>query len=95
MNDAFPQIKVSQLKDLPIRDIDFSSSGDVLLHDSIVEIVRQLLDLRSSEKNTRVGQTKKLISRRIEALEQDLDNSVFELYRLNKEECRVVIDGCD
>ena len=90
VNDAFPQIKVGQLKSLPIRTIDISDPTDVARHDRMVSMVQQMLDLNKRLAAANTDQEKNVLKRQIEATDRQIDLLVYELYGLTDEEIALV-----
>jgi len=90
VNDAFPQIKIGQLRLLPIRTIDFSDAADTARHNRMVELVEQMLDLNKQLAEAKVPQAKTVLQRRIETTDRQIDRLVYELYELTEEEIKIV-----
>jgi len=89
MNDAFPQIKVGQLKQLPIRTIDFNDKQDKARHDKMVSLVERMLELHKKLPNTE-GAEKTQIEQLIARTDREIDALVYELYDLTEEERAIV-----
>ena len=86
--DAFPQIKVSQLQNLP-----FPISEDSLWesrHTIMVSLVKKMLELSTKIKSACSEQSKTLIQRQIDGIDNEIDKLVYELYGLTEEEIRIV-----
>jgi hypothetical protein len=90
VNDAFPQIKVGQLKQLPIRTIDFNDPTDKARHDRLVAIVENMLVWHKQLAATRTPQEKEVLERRIAATDHLIDQLVYELYGLTDAEIKLV-----
>ena len=86
---SFPRISVGDLKKLPIRTIDFSDPHDKAGHDKIVKLVEQMLDLNKNLSDAKVPQAKTVLQREIETTDRQIDQLVYELYGLTKEEIRI------
>jgi len=86
INDAFPQIKVGQLKSLPIRAIDFSNPEEVAQHDKLVALVESMLEHQKKHHEARMEQDKELYERQIKLLDAQIDRLVYDLYGLAEEE---------
>jgi hypothetical protein len=87
---TFPEIRIYELRSLPIRPIDFSSPDDVARHDRMVALVERMLDLvpkRRAEKNP---QTAAQLDAQIAATDRQIDRLVYDLYGLTDEEVRLV-----
>lgn len=86
-DEAFPQIKVTQLKDLPIP---VPTPADKSRHDKMVAIVAQMLELNKQLALARTEHEKTALQRQIEATDKQIDQLVYELYGLTDEEIKVV-----
>lgn len=91
VNDAFPQIKVSQLKQLPIA----INEQDKAQHDRLVALVQQMLDLHKTLSTARDPRTREQLHRHIESTDHAIDRLVYELYDLTEEEIRIVESNSD
>ena len=89
-NDAFPQIKVEQLKNLPIYLLDLSATDDKAKHDQMVQLVEQMLALHKQLADAKTGHEQTLIQRQIDVTDQQIDKLVYELYELTEEEIKIV-----
>jgi len=90
VNDAFPQIKVGQLKSLPIRMIDFADPRNKARHDQMVALVEQMLDLNKQLAEAKIPQAKAVLQRQIETTDRQIDELVYELYGLTDEEIKII-----
>jgi len=87
---TFAQVKVVNLKPLPIRTIDFDDPEDKKMHDKMVKLVERMLDLNKKLAEAKVPDTKKRLQRRIAATNTEIDRLVYELYELTEEEIDIV-----
>ena len=76
----------------PIRTIDSSNPSDKSHHDSMVALVRQMLELHKQLASVKTGHDKTVIQRQIDATDRQIDQLVYELYGLTEEEVRIVED---
>ncbi len=86
------EYKPMYLARLPIRVIDFGNPADVDLHDRMVALVDDLLDLHrqlDGASDVQRGVIEALIARR----ERSVDELVYELYGLSDDEVGVVEGG--
>jgi hypothetical protein len=90
IDDAFPQIKVGQLKSLPIPAINFSDPIDKSRHDRMVKLVEQMLLLHKQLVAAKTPDEKTRIQRRIDTTDHQIDRLVYELYGLTEEEIKIV-----
>ena len=86
---VFAQVKLSKLKLLPIRTIDFGDLADKAKHDKMVEMVEKMLQLHK-ELPTKSGQAKTLAERQIAATDAQIDRLVYDLYGLTEDEIKIV-----
>lgn len=89
---TFPQIKVSQLRSLPIA---LAGSGKDFrrLHDSISKLGSTLLDLKARLQKSSTTHERNLIQRQISLTEVETDRLVYELYGLTEAEIQIVEQG--
>jgi len=92
---AFPQVKVSSLRSLPIRTIDFTNPTDQAAHDRMVELVETMLTLHKELAAAKTDHSRTLIQRQITATDQRIDRLVYELYGLTDEEVRIVEEATE
>jgi len=78
------------LSQLPIRPIDFSNKSDKSAHDEMVSLVESMLSLHKKLAAAKTSHAKEVISREIEATDQQIDRLVYSLYGLSDEEIRIV-----
>ncbi|MBC8402237.1 MAG: N-6 DNA methylase [Candidatus Marinimicrobia bacterium] len=88
--DAFPQIKVGQLKSLPIRLINFADPTDKSRHDKMVNLVYHMLDLHERLNKTKTPHDREVLQRQINATDRQIDRLVYELFDLTEEEIGIV-----
>ena len=90
VNDAFPQIKVEQLKTLPIPFIDLSDPTHKARHDRMVLLVEKMFTLHKQLMASKTPNEKTIIERQIETVDQQIDRLVYDLYGLTDEEIKIV-----
>jgi hypothetical protein len=82
--------KTKYLKPFPIRTIDFQNPDDVALHDKMVKLVEQMLQLHKNLDAAKTPNEKKMLGRQIDATDKQIDKLVYELYNLTEEEIEIV-----
>jgi hypothetical protein len=87
---AFPQIKVMQLKALPIPKLNLSSGADKARHDKMVALVNSMLGLHKQLSAAKTAVQKEFIQHKIEATDASIDRLVYDLYGLTKKEIAIV-----
>ena len=91
--DAFPQIKVGQLRNLPIPPIDFGNPDDVAKHDKMVTLVERMLELTAKKVDENNPETLRLLETQLDASDRQIDRLVYDLYGLTAEEIKLVEHG--
>jgi len=84
--------KTMFLKKLPIRHIDFDNPADKKIHDDLVALVEKMLKLNkrlAPIRNTPCNERDELL-REINRTDKEIDNLVYDLYRLTKEERKII-----
>ena len=76
---VFPQVKLSKVKQLPIRTIDFSNPFEKKFHDDLVALVDVMIDLNKRVQTTS-GAEKEQIQTQIEKTDTEIDDLVYKLY---------------
>lgn len=87
---TFPKIKGTYLKQLPIRLIDFSNPADKSHHDRLVKLVEHMLDLRKQLAAAKTPDDQTRLKRQIDVTDRLIDQLVYDLYGLTKEEVEMV-----
>ena len=87
---VFAQVKIVNLKPLPIRIIDFDNPDDVAQHDKTVKLVDRMLDLHKKLAAAKIPDDKTRIQRQIATTDNQIDNLVYRLYGLTQEEIAIV-----
>jgi len=81
------------LEPIPIRTIDFDNPTDKANHDQLVQWVEQMLALNKQRAANNDPHTMKIIERRIEATDKQIDQLVYRLYDLTTTEIEIVEKG--
>jgi len=87
---TFPEIRIYELRSLPIRTIDFSSSEEKTQHDKLVALEDNMLELQKKYHEARMDLDKELYERQIKIVDAQIDGLVYDLYGLAEEEVKVV-----
>jgi len=75
---------------LPIHDIDFSIPAERSRHDRMVNNVDSMIILKKRLSVTESSAQKEILHRQIEATDREIDQLVYELYSLTKEEIKII-----
>lgn len=92
LRGGYFRFKTKYLKPFPIRIIDFQNFDDVALHDKMVKLVDQMLQLHKNLDAAKTPNEKKMLERQIDATDKQIDKLVYELYDLTEEEIKIVED---
>jgi type I restriction-modification system DNA methylase subunit len=87
---VFSEVGARQVKELPIRKIDFTSQTDKEKHDALVSLVDQMLSLNKQLADAHTDHEKTTFQRQIDATDRQIDKLVYELYGLTEEEIKIV-----
>ena len=74
---------------LPIRRINLDDSAEMAVHDHIVRQVEAMLTMQGQLAATKSDAQKKVIQRRIDTTDSEIDKLVYELYGLTAEEIAI------
>jgi len=80
------QIKNQFLEKLPIPAINFSDRTEKALHDRMVFLVEKMLLLNKKTHASRSPQNQKSLEQEIQEVDLEIDNLVYKLYGLSKEQ---------
>ena len=87
---AFTKFRTNQLSPLPIRVIDFGDPVDVDMHDRMLSLVDQMLELNKKLAESKMPQATEMVKRQIETTDRQIDDLVYELYDLTDDEIKIV-----
>ena len=78
------------LSPFPVRTIDFNKPVEKKMHDQMVQLVEQMLNLNKQLAEAKTDHEKTLLQRQIETTDNQIDKMVYELYGLTPEEIAIV-----
>ncbi|MGF1470295.1 MAG: Eco57I restriction-modification methylase domain-containing protein [Rubrobacteraceae bacterium] len=78
------------IEQLPIRTIDFFDAEDAARHETMVELVEQMLGLHEKVEEAKIETERTVIGHQMSATDRQIDNLVYELYGLTDEEIQIV-----
>ncbi|MEK0336230.1 MAG: TaqI-like C-terminal specificity domain-containing protein, partial [Nitrosopumilus sp.] len=87
---GFYRYKTKYIEQIPIRTIDFFSQRDKTRHDQTVELVNQMLASHEQLQKIKTDHDRNLIQRKIDLLDRQIDQLVYELYDLTDKEIEIV-----
>lgn len=88
--EALAEVKKTFVEKLPICDIDFNNPQEKVLHDKMVSLVEQMLDLNKKLQHVKIAHDRDLIERQLKITDNYIDRLVYELYGLTEEEITVI-----
>jgi hypothetical protein len=86
----FQKILIKDCRKFPIHQIDFSNTEEKKMHDNMVEMVTQMLDVQKKYHNAKTENEKTIYKKQIDILDNQIDQLVYKLYGLTKEEIKIV-----
>ena len=75
---------------LPIRQIDSQNPDDKILSSRVVTLVDSMLVLQNQLTSTKSSAKRDIIQRQINATDAEIDQLVYDLYRLTEKEIAIV-----
>ncbi len=81
---SIAQVKKTDLDELPIALVDSDAMSP------LVRLVEQVLALNLDLDRAKTSHEKKIVERRITAIESQIDHTVYDLYRLTKDEIALI-----
>jgi len=84
------QITMSQIKQLPIYQINNSDPQEKLNHDKIVKFVKIILALNKQKFTLQTEPERKIIQEQIDEVDSQINELVYSLYGLTKDEKQIV-----
>ena len=90
MRTTFPKIKGSYLEQLPLPQLDLKNGIDRKRHDTIAVVVDQLLKGYAELAQLKLSSSRERAQAKLQHLDRRLDELVFDLYGLSKEDRKFV-----
>jgi type I restriction-modification system DNA methylase subunit len=75
---------------LPVRRVESFDESDWTIHDQILTLVDRATDLRDRRSDTLTSQDKTILQNRIDAVDRQIDQFVYQLYGLTEDEITLV-----
>jgi hypothetical protein len=89
----FPKVIITDARCLPFPRVDVSTPSGRMLHDSLVDLVNQLLSVLSKIDQASVASDTAILERHVAVLDGRIDQVVYELYGLTDDEIALVESG--
>lgn len=87
---SIAQVKKVDLDQLPVAVMDFCKAQHKARHDKMVSLVEQMLDLQKQLAAVKTPDDRTRLQRQIDATDRLIDQLVYDLYGLTKEEVEMV-----
>lgn len=84
------EYKPMYLAQLPIRVIDFDDPSEKSIHDKLVDLADQMLELHKKKSALPLSAEREKIEREIVVTDEKIDEIVYKLYRITDEERKVI-----
>lgn len=83
-------VGTNELEALPVKEIDFKSKSETGLHNEIVKLASQLLQLKEEIQEQKLETNKTQLQNKVDYCEGRINEIVYQLYGLTKEEIKIV-----
>lgn len=87
---TFPEIRIYELRSLPIYRLDLANPSDRAKHGKINTLVERMLTLHQQLINAKSASDKTFLQRQIDQIDAQINRAVYELYDLTEEEIAIV-----
>ncbi len=88
--EALAQVKRGHLAQLPIVTLNFTKSDHKATHNRIVHLVTQMLDLNQRLPTALDPHSQTVLTRQMEAIDEEIDKVVYGVYNLTEEEIEII-----
>ena len=86
----FPKLNPADIKQLPIRAINFDDAADKAAHDKLVNLVEQMLEAQRELSSAVTERDTNRATHKIASLDNRIDQLVYQLYELTEAEIAIV-----
>jgi type I restriction-modification system DNA methylase subunit len=88
--EALAEVKKTNVAHLPIRTIDFNNPAEKKMHNALVSLVENMLELNKQLQKVNFDSEKEPIERQIAATDNKIDQLVYRLYNITEEERKLI-----
>jgi hypothetical protein len=90
----FPQFKVNELAQFPIRSIDLSDPADKARHDEMAALVTRMVELNKKKHSGKPAPSElDRLEREMAATDAEIDGLVYDLYGITEDERKIIEGG--
>lgn len=79
--------------EIPIKEMDFSNQKEKQAHDKIVNMVKNIIELKKKLNLVKLKDEQDMINRQIDALEIQINELLYELYNIKDKEKKIIEDS--
>jgi hypothetical protein len=91
--DDFPKTIIKQTRELPFPELNAKTPSDKIRHDRLVKLVDKMIGLVPKLRAAKSESEKQTLQNAVDATDREIDQLVYELYGLTKEEIALVEGG--
>jgi len=88
--EVFPKLNPKDIKQMPIRPINFDDPGDKAKHDKMVALVERMLELNRKKAGEKNPDALRQLETQLAATDSQIDRLVYDLYNLTESEIAIV-----
>ena len=92
---GYVEFSATCLTQMPIRQIDFKVAAEKKKHQELVDLADRMLSLHSQLPTINAPHSQMIIKNQIDAADRQIDQIVYGLYGLTKEQIEIVEEGID
>ena len=90
MSGGYMNVNKNSLSQFIYYPLDFNNKKDKEIHDKLVNLVDSIIAINKKLNNEKNSNMATMLKRQIKAIDDNIDKIVYELYRLNKNEIKLV-----
>jgi hypothetical protein len=93
LRGGFLRFKTEYLKPFPVKRIDFTDKKEKQIYDNIMITSQNILDAYIDLKNTTIPNLRMNIEHKINGLENQINEWIFDLYDLDEVEREIILQS--
>jgi hypothetical protein len=92
---GYIRFSANPITQMPIRQINFKLAAEKKKHQQIVDLVDRMLSLHSQLQAANTPHAQAIVRNQIEAADRQIDQIVYELYGLTKDQAKIVDEAIE
>ena len=88
--EVFPEIQSYLYEQLPFPNINFDNQIQKLKYDKVIELVKQILDIKKQINITINKQERQNLHDKTITIDNEIDKIIYEFYDLTQEEIDII-----